>query len=95
LGVVAAKGSPEQVAAAQVYGHNVGLAFQLIDDLLDADQAKEGNEFNALAVCQNDAAQVKQLAVEYTALAIKALDAFSGDITALKAFAESLLTRVL
>ena len=95
LGVIAAKGTPEQVEAARVYGHNVGLAFQLIDDLLDADQAKEGNEFNALAVCQHDAAQVKQLAEEYTALAIKALEAFSGDTTALKAFAESLLTRAV
>lgn len=95
MGVIAAYGTPEQVNAAHVYGQHVGLAFQLIDDLLDADQAKDGNEFNALAVYHNDVEKVRQIAAAHTAIAIDALEAFAGDTTVLKAFAESLLTRMI
>lgn len=34
-GVCLAGGSPEQRAASRLYGENIGLAFQIIDDLLD------------------------------------------------------------
>ena len=95
MGVIASYGTPEQEKAAYVYGQHVGLAFQLIDDLLDADQAKDGNEFNALAVYHNDVEKVRQIAAAHTAIAIDALEAFSGDTTVLKAFAESLLTRTI
>ncbi|MBQ9693864.1 MAG: polyprenyl synthetase family protein [Kiritimatiellae bacterium] len=95
LGAIAADAAPEQVAAAYAYGYNVGMAFQLIDDLLDADQAKEGNEFNALAVHANDPEQVKASASAFTTRAIAAADALPGDTTLLKRFAESLLERTL
>jgi len=35
LGGLAANGSPEQLAALTAYGRNVGLVFQITDDLLD------------------------------------------------------------
>jgi octaprenyl-diphosphate synthase len=43
-GVYLAAGSPEQRAASRRYGENIGLAFQVIDDLLDyqGDPAKTG-----------------------------------------------------
>ena len=95
MGVIAAGGSAEEFRAADIYGRHVGMAFQLIDDLLDANQANEGNEFNALAVCNNNPEELKRMARAYTELAIGALEAFSGDTTVLKAFAESLLTRLI
>lgn len=95
MGVIAANGSDVEFRAAHIYGRHIGMAFQLIDDLLDANQAKEGNEFNALAVCQNDPELLKSIARAQTESAIKALDVFSGDTTVLKAFAESLLMRVI
>jgi geranylgeranyl diphosphate synthase type II len=35
MGVVAARGNPEQLSAAEAYGDAVGLAFQIADDNLD------------------------------------------------------------
>lgn len=94
MGVIAANGSDVQYRAADIYGAHIGMAFQLVDDLLDANQAKEGNEFNALAVCQNDPEVLKAMARAQTESALNTLDAFPGDTSVLRAFAESLLTRV-
>ena len=71
------------------------MAFQLIDDLLDAEQAQEGNEFNAITVCQGGVAEVEARAAASTQVALEALDAFPGDTTVLKTFAESLLKRTI
>jgi geranylgeranyl pyrophosphate synthase len=35
LGAMLAKGNPEQIAAMESYGYSVGLAFQIVDDILD------------------------------------------------------------
>jgi geranylgeranyl diphosphate synthase type II len=44
LGAISAKASPEQLASLEKYGKHLGLAFQIVDDLLDlkGDQAKMG-----------------------------------------------------
>lgn len=93
LGAVAAEGAPRVVAAAETFGLNLGMAFQLIDDLLDAEQASVGNEFNALAVYHQEIDTVKALAQRYTQAALDALDALPGDTTRLRSFAEKLLLR--
>jgi geranylgeranyl pyrophosphate synthase len=95
MGVVAADGNEAEFRAAAIYGRHIGMAFQLIDDLLDANQAKEGNEFNALAICNNDPEVLKSMARAQTESALAALEVFSGDTRVLRAFAESLLTRVI
>jgi geranylgeranyl diphosphate synthase, type II len=41
LGVVAARGSREQLRAASAYGEAVGLAFQIADDVLDVTTSSE------------------------------------------------------
>ena len=93
LGAVAADApTPIQQALAD-YGREVGLAFQLIDDLLDADQAAEGGEgLNAIRVL--GAAAVRRRAEAHTQAALDALNALPDGAPILRAFAQSLLTRL-
>lgn len=48
-GAKAASATPEQLAALEVYGYNIGLAFQIQDDILDltGDEAKLGKPLNS------------------------------------------------
>jgi geranylgeranyl diphosphate synthase type II len=41
LGGMSANGTPAQIAALSDFGYNVGLAFQVIDDILDVTQSTE------------------------------------------------------
>ena len=41
MGALAAGASPEAVAALRAYGRAIGLAFQIVDDVLDATQSAE------------------------------------------------------
>lgn len=93
LGAIAADApAPVQTALAD-YGREVGLAFQLIDDLLDADQAAEGGEgLNAIRVL--GAAAVRRRAEAHTQAALDALNALPDGAPILRAFAQSLLTRL-
>ena len=94
LGATAA-GAPETVREALAdYGTHVGLAFQYVDDLLDAQQSQVGNELNALAVYGNEAEAVRETATYCTKRALKALEAVPGDTTALADFASALLERL-
>lgn len=94
LGAIAANATPEQQEALYQYGVNVGLAFQYVDDLLDAQQSQTGNELNALAVWDNDPDVVRMTAEYCTKQAIKRLSALPGDTTLLADFAKSLLSRL-
>jgi geranylgeranyl diphosphate synthase type II len=42
-GAILGYASPENLKAMSEYGRNIGLAFQIRDDILDAEQDKEGN----------------------------------------------------
>jgi geranylgeranyl diphosphate synthase type II len=48
MGAIVAGAKPEILQALEVYGHAVGLAFQIVDDLLDVqgDEAKLGKRVN-------------------------------------------------
>jgi geranylgeranyl diphosphate synthase type II len=41
LGGIVSRGSPEQLAALDAYGQRLGLAFQIVDDLLDLESTAE------------------------------------------------------
>ncbi len=91
----AAAGAPDAVREALAdYGTHVGLAFQYVDDLLDAQQSQVGNELNALAVYGGEAEAVRETATYCTKRALKALEAVPGDTTALADFAAKLLERL-
>ncbi|MEG1479856.1 MAG: polyprenyl synthetase family protein [Kiritimatiellia bacterium] len=93
LGAIAATDDP---ACARIlggeFGVNLGIAFQLVDDLLDAQQSPEDNEFTALALFSPEA--VRAMAEKATQAALRSLETLSGDTSALRELAQSLLKRL-
>jgi len=102
IGCLCGKGTEEQIAAAERYAHAVGLAFQIVDDILDvtsttdelgkpvgSDTDNEKSTYVALLGVD----RCRALVDEYTNEAIAALDAFSGDTAALADFARALAAR--
>ena len=81
LGLVAANAPEEMFAAARTYAFGIGLSFQLIDDILDAD-AGDG-EATVMSVLSVDDA--KGLAAELTSAAIDAVVRYerAGNLVAL------------
>ncbi len=75
------------------YGAMIGMAFQLVDDVLDADQAKEGNELSALAIVNGDKAALMEKAQALTQQAMLYLKKVPGDTTLLLRFANALILR--
>lgn len=95
LGAIVAKAPREVQEAMFTYGTNVGLAFQYIDDLLDATQSQQGNELSALAVYDGEADAVRTTATYCTQQALKALRCLPEEKTvALRTFATDLLERL-
>lgn len=102
MGVVIGGGDATMQQAAADFGENVGLAFQMVDDILDvtADQAALGKPVGSDA--QNEKVtyvtlcgleETKKIAAQKTDAALRALDAFDGDTAHLKALATALLDR--
>lgn len=96
MGCVAAGGSDVQVAAAREYALALGLAFQIIDDILDvtgdpellgkpvlSDQKSEKCTYVSLLGLDH----ARELADSLTEKAVKALESFDGDSRFLKELA--------
>jgi len=101
MGAIAASAAPEQILNAELYGESLGLAFQLVDDILDVtgDEASLGKPIGSDA--QNDKVTyitlcglsvAKSMAEDYTK---QALDIVKGypDSGFLQELTEHLLTR--
>ena len=68
LGAIAA-GAPTRVLLATAeYGRSLGLAFQIVDDLLDAADPAKANELSILRVCSPDEARARARAATERAL---------------------------
>ena len=102
MGARVANATPAQEEAARVYGENIGLSFQIIDDILDvtADAAKLGKPVGADA--ENEKVtyvsllgldEARRLAQQRTADAVAALSVFGDDADSLRQLAEALLHR--
>lgn len=102
MGVIAAGGSEAQLAAATAYGQHLGLAFQIVDDLLDVtstpeqmgkatnkDQQKGKNTYPTLLGL--DAS--RQQAVQELDAAIACLAPFGGAAEGLKNLAQFVVQR--
>lgn len=66
IGAISANASPTQLDSLSTYGTNIGLAFQITDDLLD--NIKEHNELSCLAVYTPEAANDKARKLIATAI---------------------------
>ena len=99
LGVIAADGSKEQLHAAATFADNLGLAFQIRDDMLDViGNAQELGKAVGTDSAKNTFVQMygvekcAELVTEHTQKAIAALDVFE-DADYMKWLAESLTNR--
>lgn len=102
LGGMSANCSPAQLKALTDFGYHVGLAFQVIDDILDVTQSSEklgktaGKDIKSQkatypAIVGLEAS--RKIAADLTAKAYAALKPFRGEAKALDAIATYLLRR--
>ncbi len=102
MGARLAGATPEQEQAARVYGENIGLSFQIIDDILDvtataeklgkpvgSDSENDKNTYVSLLGME----QAQALAKRRTDEALEALAVFGDNAASLRQLAEALLTR--
>jgi geranylgeranyl diphosphate synthase, type II len=102
LGGMSANCAPAQQAALTAFGYNVGLAFQVIDDILDVTQTSEklgktaGKDTRAQKATYPSIVGLdrsRKIAAQLTQRAFDSLKAFKGKAVALEALAEFLLRR--
>ena len=102
VGAILGKGSIHQIQQLRTYAKNIGLAFQVTDDLLDvegdpnvmgkdvgSDQARKKNTYPALLGIE----QSKQFAKKLVNNALKALDCFDNNAHPLRAIANYIVDR--
>src|SRR5215813_3379370 len=102
LGGMSANCSAAQLKALTAFGYNVGLAFQIIDDILDVTQTSEklGKTAGKDSAVQKATYpsivgldKSRQIAAQLTERAFDALKIFKGKAKALKGLADFLLNR--
>lgn len=95
LGAIAAAAPEADLARLSTFADGLGFSFQIIDDLLDAAEAKTGDkpELSCLAVMSE--AEARDWAAQHTRRAVAALAGLPGDTVPLAALAENLLSRIL
>ena len=102
LGGMSANATPRQLQALTDFGYHVGLAFQVIDDILDVTQSSEqlgktAGKDEAVQKATYPAvvglAKSQKIAAELTAKAFAALKPFKGQAIELEALADYLLKR--
>jgi geranylgeranyl diphosphate synthase type II len=102
IGAILGGGDDPLLKAMKNYGHHLGLAFQITDDLLDvegdatlmgktpgSDQAKNKMTYPALL----GVAQSREAAAEHVNRALEALESFDEKAEPLRAIAKYLLVR--
>jgi geranylgeranyl diphosphate synthase type II len=101
-GAILAGGSPETVARLKIYAENIGLAFQVIDDILnvEGDAAKMGKATGTDASRNKSTypgllgmEKSRQFAGELINNALHALDIFGNKAVPLSALAEYIIRR--
>ncbi len=95
MGALAVGADAAALSALTEYAENTGAAFQIIDDLLDADEPREGEdaELTCLSIWTPDEARAH--AARRTAAAISALAGLPGPTEPLSALADRMLSRVV
>lgn len=103
LGCLCAGGDDDAVNAAMAYSHGVGMAFQIVDDILDvtSDEATLGKPVDSDSA-NNKSTYVSFMGIEgakneaakYTREAVAAIESFGKNAEFLKDFARKLLYRI-
>jgi geranylgeranyl diphosphate synthase type II len=102
LGGMSANCTPAQLRSLTQFGYHVGLAFQIIDDILDVTQTSEklgktaGKDVTAHKATYPSIVGLetsRKIAARLTARAFAALEPFGGKAQALQSLAEHLLQR--
>jgi len=95
LGAITAQASDTALDKLSAFANSLGFAFQVVDDILDAAEAKSGNtpELSCLDIMTE--AEARAWAKQLTATARDALRGLPGDTTPLSAMASALLSRVV
>jgi geranylgeranyl diphosphate synthase type II len=96
MGAIAAGADETQLTALGVYGQSLGLAFQIIDDLLDEQPNERKNNKNSETTClaTHTREEAKALATDYINKAIDVLNALpDSNIKPLKAIASFVIDR--
>lgn len=102
MGARLAGASPVQEQAARAFGLNVGLSFQIVDDILDATSSverlgkpvgsdEENKKVTYVSLLGID--EARRLAVQRTDAAVQALAQFGNEADSLRQLARALLTR--
>ncbi|MBQ7637538.1 MAG: polyprenyl synthetase family protein [Clostridia bacterium] len=94
LGCIAAGANDQRIAAAREFAENLGLAFQITDDILEYNDENNSDVLNGKAtyVSVFGMEKARALASEFTEKAVRALDEFERP-EELRLFALSLLGR--
>lgn len=102
MGCIIGGATQKQVESATQYAHSIGLAFQIVDDILDVTSTSEelgkpvgsdSDNNKSTYVSLLGIERCKELVEELTNTAVESLNAFDCDTTALKELAYSLSKR--
>ncbi len=103
MGVIAADGSDEMINIAEKYAENIGIAFQITDDILDVTSTAEvlgkpvesdiGND-KSTYVSLLGLDKAREEAARYTELAVDAVAPLGENAEFLKEFAKMLASRI-
>ena len=103
MGCRCAGASPDREAALRTYGRNLGLCFQMIDDILDVTSTSEALGKPVGSDAENGKVtyvsllgvdEARRLAGEHTRLAVASLEPFGSEGDDLSQLAQALLKRV-
>lgn len=102
MGCIVGGGNSQQIKAASDYAQSIGIAFQIVDDILDVTSTSEALGKPVFSDSDNNKStyvsllgidKCKELVNEHTQKAIASLSAFDADTSALKELAFSLANR--
>jgi geranylgeranyl pyrophosphate synthase len=94
MGALAGGGDPASINRLGEYANELGLAFQIVDDLLDDPDAKPGRPPELSCLHVMSAPDARRLAAQHTSRAHDALNGLPGPTEPLAALAERLLGRL-
>ena len=94
LGAIAASAAEADLGRLSAFADHLGFAFQIVDDLLDAQEAKSGDKPELSCLDILSASEARDWAEQHTEHAVRALDGLPGDTAPLAELAREMLGRI-